>query len=225
MVPDCPRCGLHFEREHGLLGRRARDQHHGGRRAVRGRVRRAARRDDPRRPGGRRCSSCSSRSRCFGPIVFYPFSKTVWVAVDRAFLQRLDPQRTHRLNALTAGRLRSGRRLEQLHHRGRGSRPGSRAGRSRCAGRRAATRSAVGAGSPASCSSAGRTRRRRSARRAARDCSMVILSSSMIARPRIRPVRSAWVRKSTGRHAQPVRSTRSVRMPSSNVQVASPTIA
>ncbi|MGZ6912449.1 MAG: DUF983 domain-containing protein [Acidimicrobiia bacterium] len=25
------------------------------------------------------------------PIVFYPFSKTVWVAVDRAFLQRLDP--------------------------------------------------------------------------------------------------------------------------------------
>ncbi len=27
----------------------------------------------------------------FGPIVFYPFSKTLWVAVDRAFLQRLDP--------------------------------------------------------------------------------------------------------------------------------------
>jgi len=26
-----------------------------------------------------------------GPIVYYPFSKTVWVAVDRAFLQRLDP--------------------------------------------------------------------------------------------------------------------------------------
>jgi hypothetical protein len=26
-----------------------------------------------------------------GPIVFYPFSKTIWVAVDRAFLQRLDP--------------------------------------------------------------------------------------------------------------------------------------
>jgi hypothetical protein len=25
-----------------------------------------------------------------GPIVFYPFSKTVWVAVDHAFLQRLD---------------------------------------------------------------------------------------------------------------------------------------
>jgi uncharacterized protein (DUF983 family) len=27
----------------------------------------------------------------FGPIIYYPFSKTVWVAVDRAFLQRLDP--------------------------------------------------------------------------------------------------------------------------------------
>ena len=25
-----------------------------------------------------------------GPIIYYPFSKTVWVAVDRAFLQRLD---------------------------------------------------------------------------------------------------------------------------------------
>ncbi len=25
------------------------------------------------------------------PIVDYPFSKTVWMAVDRAFLQRLDP--------------------------------------------------------------------------------------------------------------------------------------
>ena len=26
-----------------------------------------------------------------GPIVYYPFSKTVWVAIDRAFLLRLDP--------------------------------------------------------------------------------------------------------------------------------------
>ena len=25
-----------------------------------------------------------------GPIVAYPFSKTVWVAIDRAYLQRLD---------------------------------------------------------------------------------------------------------------------------------------
>ena len=25
------------------------------------------------------------------PILYYPFSKTVWMALDRAFLQRLDP--------------------------------------------------------------------------------------------------------------------------------------
>jgi uncharacterized protein (DUF983 family) len=25
------------------------------------------------------------------PVVWYPFSKTLWMAVDRAFLQRLDP--------------------------------------------------------------------------------------------------------------------------------------
>lgn len=28
------------------------------------------------------------------PIFFYPFSKTIWVAVDRAFLQRLDKNET-----------------------------------------------------------------------------------------------------------------------------------
>ena len=26
-----------------------------------------------------------------GPIVWYPFSKSLWMAIDRAFLQRLDP--------------------------------------------------------------------------------------------------------------------------------------
>ena len=25
-----------------------------------------------------------------GPLVTYPFSKTIWIAIDRAFLQRLD---------------------------------------------------------------------------------------------------------------------------------------
>ena len=25
-----------------------------------------------------------------GPMVAYPFSKTIWVAIDRAFLQQLD---------------------------------------------------------------------------------------------------------------------------------------
>lgn len=27
----------------------------------------------------------------FGPIIAYPWSKTIWMAVDRAFLQQLDP--------------------------------------------------------------------------------------------------------------------------------------
>jgi hypothetical protein len=26
----------------------------------------------------------------FGPILYYPYSKTIWMAVDRAYLQRLD---------------------------------------------------------------------------------------------------------------------------------------
>jgi len=26
-----------------------------------------------------------------GPVVLYPFSKTIWMAVDRGYLQRLDP--------------------------------------------------------------------------------------------------------------------------------------
>ena len=90
MVDDCPRCGLHFEREQGYFVGCARDQHGPRRRSLR--------------------QSCSSRSSCstipdipialtlgvcvpiavLGPIVAYPFSKTIWVAVDRAFLQQLD---------------------------------------------------------------------------------------------------------------------------------------
>jgi hypothetical protein len=36
------------------------------------------------------------------PIVYYPFSKTVWAAVDRAFLQRMDRQ--ERADGPEAGR-------------------------------------------------------------------------------------------------------------------------
>ena len=88
MVPDCPRCGLHFEREAGYWT---------GAIAIN---------IDPRR---RRCSSsCSSIAialtvpdipvvpllmfvvpfMAIGPLIVYPFSKTLWVAIDRAFLQR-----------------------------------------------------------------------------------------------------------------------------------------
>jgi uncharacterized protein (DUF983 family) len=90
IVPDCPRCGLHFEREAGYWS-------------------------------GALAINIIVVGGCFavvfvaalaltipavpvvpllvlfvpivvlGPIVYYPFSKTVWMAVDRAILQRLDP--------------------------------------------------------------------------------------------------------------------------------------
>lgn len=90
MTPDCPKCGLHFEREQGYWA-------------------------------GALAINITATGGLFavlfvglliatipnvpvvallvilvpvavlGPIVYYPFSKTVWVAVDRAFLQRLDP--------------------------------------------------------------------------------------------------------------------------------------
>lgn len=90
IVSDCPRCGLHFEREPGYWA-------------------------------GALAINITVVGGCFavvfvvalaltipkvpvvpllvlfvpivvlGPIVYYPFSKTVWMAVDRAILQRLDP--------------------------------------------------------------------------------------------------------------------------------------
>jgi uncharacterized protein (DUF983 family) len=89
MVADCPRCGLHFEREPGYWS-------------------------------GALAVNISLASAVFGialvvalactvpdvpvveilavliplmivlPIAGYPFSKTIWLAVDRAFLQHLD---------------------------------------------------------------------------------------------------------------------------------------
>lgn len=89
MVDDCPRCGLHFEREEGYFV-------------------------------GAMAINIVAVIAVFGvsfvalllatwpdpnvvvlvvvlvgvnaafPVLFYPFSKTIWVAVDRAFLQRMD---------------------------------------------------------------------------------------------------------------------------------------
>lgn len=89
MVPDCPRCGLHFEREQGYFA---------GALAI-----------NIIATGGLFAIVFVSLVAAtipsipvvpllavllpivlFGPIVYYPFSKTVWVAVDRALLQRLD---------------------------------------------------------------------------------------------------------------------------------------
>ncbi len=90
MVPECPRCGLHFEREQGYWA---------GALAI-----------NIMATGGlftlvfvalliATIPKVPVAPLLFvlvpiaalGPIVYYPYSKTVWVAVDRAFLQRLDP--------------------------------------------------------------------------------------------------------------------------------------
>jgi len=91
MVDDCPTCGLHFEREDGYWG---------GALAI-----------NMIATGGLFAIVFVTALiitvpnvpvapllvllvpiAVFGPIVYYPFSKTVWVAVDRAFLQHLDSQ-------------------------------------------------------------------------------------------------------------------------------------
>jgi uncharacterized protein (DUF983 family) len=89
IVPDCPRCGLHFEREAGywagalainiiLIG---------GVFAVVFVVTLVLTAPDiPVVP----LLAVLVPLMVIGPILLYPFSKTLWVAVDRAFLQRLD---------------------------------------------------------------------------------------------------------------------------------------
>lgn len=90
MVDDCPRCGLHFEREPGYFA---------GALAINimavGAVFAvlfvallvATVPDVP----VVELLVVLIPVAGFGPIIFYPFSKTIWVAIDRAFLQRLDP--------------------------------------------------------------------------------------------------------------------------------------
>jgi uncharacterized protein (DUF983 family) len=94
MVPDCPRCALHFEREQGYWA---------GALAINIMVTGsvfavlfvallvATIPDIPVAP----ILAVLVPVAVILPIVNYPFSKTVWVAVDRAFLQRLDPNERH----------------------------------------------------------------------------------------------------------------------------------
>jgi uncharacterized protein (DUF983 family) len=89
LVPDCPRCGLHFEREQGYFA---------GALAINIAVVGAVFvvvfaaliamtiPDIPVAP----LLAVLVPIMLFGPILYYPYSKTVWMAVDRAFLQRLD---------------------------------------------------------------------------------------------------------------------------------------
>ncbi|MCZ7525070.1 MAG: DUF983 domain-containing protein [Acidimicrobiia bacterium] len=90
MVPDCPRCGLHFEREQGYwVGALAINIiATGGLLALTVVVGLALTVPDvPVVP----LLALVLPIGILGPIVFYPCSKTLWAAVDRAFLQRLDP--------------------------------------------------------------------------------------------------------------------------------------
>jgi uncharacterized protein (DUF983 family) len=89
MVDDCPRCGLHFEREPGYFaGALAINLILvGGLFAIVFITMLAL--TIPDIPIGLTLAVCLPIV-ALGPIVAYPFSKTLWVAVDRAFLQQLD---------------------------------------------------------------------------------------------------------------------------------------
>ena len=90
MVTECPRCGLHFEREQGYwAGALAINiVATGGLFTLVFVALLIA--TIPKVPVAPLLSVLVPIA-LFGPIVYYPYSKTVWVAVDRAFLQRLDP--------------------------------------------------------------------------------------------------------------------------------------
>jgi len=89
MVDDCPRCGLHFEREHGYwTGALAFNMILVGGLFTAVFVTMTVL-TMPDIPVGLVLGVCVP-IMVIGPVVAYPFSKTVWVAVDRAFLQRLD---------------------------------------------------------------------------------------------------------------------------------------
>jgi uncharacterized protein (DUF983 family) len=89
MVPDCPSCGLHFEREQGYwAGALAINMiATGGLFAIVFVALLIV--TVPDVPVGELLVVLIPIV-VLGPIVYYPFSKTVWVAVDRAFLLRLD---------------------------------------------------------------------------------------------------------------------------------------
>jgi uncharacterized protein (DUF983 family) len=89
MVEDCPTCGLHFEREDGYFGGALAINiiAVGGLFTVVFVV--ALVLTIPEVPVAPLLAILVPIV-VLGPIVYYPFSKTVWVAVDRAFLQHLD---------------------------------------------------------------------------------------------------------------------------------------
>jgi uncharacterized protein (DUF983 family) len=89
MAADCPRCGLHFEREAGYwTGALAINMILVGGVFVVAFVILLAL-TIPNVPVAPVLAVLVPLA-VIGPMIAYPFSKTVWVAVDRAFLQKLD---------------------------------------------------------------------------------------------------------------------------------------
>jgi uncharacterized protein (DUF983 family) len=89
MVDDCPGCGLHFEREQGYwAGALAINiMSVGAVFAITFLVAMILTVPDvPVVP----MLAIFVPLAALGPILWYPFSKTIWVAIDRAFLQQLD---------------------------------------------------------------------------------------------------------------------------------------
>jgi uncharacterized protein (DUF983 family) len=91
MVPDCPRCGLHFERESGYwAGALAINFVCTGGLLITVLVALlvATIPEVPVVP----ILAVLVPIAIVGPLVWYPFSKTLWLAIDQAFLQRMDPE-------------------------------------------------------------------------------------------------------------------------------------
>jgi len=89
MVDDCPRCGLHFEREQGYWTGAIAINFIcvGAVFAVSFLVAMILTVPDVPVP---LMLAIFVPLTVLGPIVWYPFSKTIWVAVDRALLQHMD---------------------------------------------------------------------------------------------------------------------------------------
>ena len=89
MAPTCPRCGLHFEREEGYwTGAMAMNFVLTGTLFAAVFITLVAV-TAPNVPVGTLLAVLVPIT-VLGPVLGYPVSKTLWVAVDRAFLERLD---------------------------------------------------------------------------------------------------------------------------------------
>ncbi len=95
MVPDCPQCGLHFERESGYWAGALAINFvcTGGLTVVLLIVLLVL--TIPEVPVAPLLAILIPVA-VLGPLIWYPFSKTLWVAIDQAFLQRMDPNERER---------------------------------------------------------------------------------------------------------------------------------